>query len=372
MDDAQACRDALAFWQPIIGLSDYVIHLVLDPTIAPAMGMCTPDYVYKEALIQICPTTEVAHDLEATVVHELLHCHFAFAQTKYGTKERVAEEQGVESITRGLIRLRRMGCAPQRIGRIRAVALREGARAREAAHIVGAQTTMPIDPQVLTALALKGGTFMSRDDIPEDCKQYIQEVVAAAAGGGAPAPESTDDPPAAMPPGQGQDQAQQGQQEKPPMRQTVTTPKIDPATDARLRTIETGVQTILTAQAKDKEEQAKARLAADTKTRDTMLAARRADMSDATFAWASQQPLTVVEGFLSTLPAGQEVGSAKRRQTATQGGKGAVIGSAPPVTKEESEIDRRMGINRGAPAAIEFDQGAGRLRISALVPLTSK
>lgn len=64
-------------WRTRLQLHDWKISVVVDriPPEDDAKAFCQAKPEYREALVQVDPHEVTLEDLEATVVHELLHCH---------------------------------------------------------------------------------------------------------------------------------------------------------------------------------------------------------------------------------------------------------------------------------------------------------
>lgn len=107
-------KDKLIYWQKKLRLQDWII----DAKIVRQRDMSQPDRVgeissnlhNKVALISILDPVDYddwgKQDMESTLVHELLHLHFAGIDYHFGNNDNVyhvLEEQAIESITSGLI-----------------------------------------------------------------------------------------------------------------------------------------------------------------------------------------------------------------------------------------------------------------------------
>lgn len=105
-------------WQKILRLQDWEIKIYVwrsrDMDLEGAVGEVEYNLDLKLASIHILDPVDypsnlmVNQDMEATLVHELLHLHMApFGNSEQGTLEKSMLEQAIESITRGLIDLHR-------------------------------------------------------------------------------------------------------------------------------------------------------------------------------------------------------------------------------------------------------------------------
>lgn len=103
----------LRFWQPVMRLADWEIVARYKRRLS-ASGYCYPDFPYKRARIEICDPrdwNEEAYgrkqDVEADLLHELGHCHFAPFRTQNATPLGDAEEQIVTAYARALLDVHR-------------------------------------------------------------------------------------------------------------------------------------------------------------------------------------------------------------------------------------------------------------------------
>lgn len=66
-------HDLVRWWQAKLGLSGWSITVELESL--EDRGQCEASPEYREAKIKFDPTRLEGDDVEATVVHELLHCY---------------------------------------------------------------------------------------------------------------------------------------------------------------------------------------------------------------------------------------------------------------------------------------------------------
>lgn len=107
------CRE----WQEILSLKDWRIAIAKAHEYQfknPGNeGECEWQIKKKMAIIRILhendsPKGPFQQDMEETLVHELLHLHYApFDYTKDGTPEEIALEQSIHFVSRALIELKR-------------------------------------------------------------------------------------------------------------------------------------------------------------------------------------------------------------------------------------------------------------------------
>ncbi len=107
----QKCRE----WQAILKLRDWDVK----PKIAryydePNLGSCTWKLQKKMALINIQEHDDYDHNLkwerdqETTLVHELLHLHFAPFDAEPETPQGLAQEQAIHATSTALVNLKRL------------------------------------------------------------------------------------------------------------------------------------------------------------------------------------------------------------------------------------------------------------------------
>ncbi|GAA0390457.1 hypothetical protein [Paenibacillus motobuensis] len=110
-------RAKCAGWQKILRLQDWIVITKIkrdrDMTLEGVCGECSWQLSKRMAAINILdpidypPETIERHDMELTLVHELLHLHFAALHDQGGNE--TPEEQAIEAISRGLVYLARRG-----------------------------------------------------------------------------------------------------------------------------------------------------------------------------------------------------------------------------------------------------------------------
>lgn len=190
-------------WLSLLGLTDWSVRVEVAD-LGGNLGECCASWDYLEALIRYRdPAIHGAYDLEAVVAHEVCHLPFSMFETQAGTWERRAEENMVERFSRSMLAIvrgnRGMSTAKLR-EKLRAVV---GASVRARRALNSRRNRM--DPKLLE-LIMKAGEFSGREDVPEDVKEVLGQLVAAAAGQPAEAPSEgapESEPPAAdAPPGE--------------------------------------------------------------------------------------------------------------------------------------------------------------------------
>lgn len=305
-------RALLAFWTPVLRVQDWQIEALYDPKLE-ALGVCYADHVYRRAKIVVQPTQD---DVEASLVHELLHLHFAPFETEGGSSERTEEERAVESLMRGYIDLRRSG-APDVQTRARG-AFEARLRARPPSFpgrggpgVTKERTSM--DPVVLAAIR----AALAAEDpaiAKESALKMLAELEKAGGGGGEMAPASATQPPMAEPPPVDPTkppaaEPPPGEKEPPVMRAPVS-----PEIDARLRAIESTLAT-----------EAKARTVDTEKKRAALYTSNEARIPEAGRAFAKSLDHDKLDAYLRTLPASAptERQAGPTRGPARQGSPGA-------------------------------------------------
>lgn len=109
-----ACQE----WQKILRLQDWIINASIerarDMHSTDVNGECSWQISKKMAKIKILdpidypPGLMEGQDMEITLVHELLHCHYAgFDNFESNTLENSMLEQSIEAISMALVKLKR-------------------------------------------------------------------------------------------------------------------------------------------------------------------------------------------------------------------------------------------------------------------------
>lgn len=113
--DQKTLEALLAEWQPRLGLADWdvVVKLrrIFDLNRSDVAGQCNWTLSNKTALVGVLDPNDYdsdyvrPHDVEKTLVHELLHLHFApFCEIGAETYQ---HEQAIEAIARALVGVKR-------------------------------------------------------------------------------------------------------------------------------------------------------------------------------------------------------------------------------------------------------------------------
>jgi hypothetical protein len=190
------CCAAVRRWLSLLGITDRVKVEIrkLEPNVC-ASTWTNPDYL--EALIAFNdPAVCGPYDLDEVAAHEVFHIPMGGFQTQAGTRERSEEERVVERFSRAFVALwrgtpfaNRVALAPKLrafIGESRKARHRLAAKRREGMH------------QATVDLILKVGAAAEREDVPEDVRALLRELVAATVTGEAPpASAPGGEPPAA-------------------------------------------------------------------------------------------------------------------------------------------------------------------------------
>lgn len=112
-EELETAERYLAKWQKLLRLQDWDIHIYIkraqDFHISESQGEVTWNLPRKEAIIRLLDPIDYgerdwSQDHEVTLVHELLHLHFAHH------REPVTEdEQAIAAISKALVTLEREG-----------------------------------------------------------------------------------------------------------------------------------------------------------------------------------------------------------------------------------------------------------------------
>lgn len=95
-------------WQARLGLTDWEIDVAFRTIeeMEGNQGTCEPAPMLRTAVILIGRAEDYpGADIEATLVHELLHCYHHMG--KRGSVAEMFEEQGVEATSKALVKLKR-------------------------------------------------------------------------------------------------------------------------------------------------------------------------------------------------------------------------------------------------------------------------
>lgn len=101
-------------WQRILKLQDWDVSVVVAPAdeMDEAEGLVIWDIHKRIADIKLVKPEEYPidqmrpYDMEAVLVHELLHLHFAPFDAKTGSPKGVAQEQAINALARALVNLK--------------------------------------------------------------------------------------------------------------------------------------------------------------------------------------------------------------------------------------------------------------------------
>lgn len=113
----------LAKWQPRLGLADWETRIKLCSAAEmggnAALGTCEVNLKRRLATIRILAVRdwprgesmtaeEIDREMEDTVVHECIHCHFApFEASDWDSPAGIAMEQAIDALARAFIRTER-------------------------------------------------------------------------------------------------------------------------------------------------------------------------------------------------------------------------------------------------------------------------
>ena len=364
----------LEHWQGLLRLRDWRIdaRYVRDlsaPDGSPVHGLCSPFVDAKRAQILIrdpeTPATQADPAVEETLIHELLHLHFAPLAENTGPGI-AAEEQAVWAITEAIASVKDAG-----------------ARARLARAVVGAaaqrtprqrrERKQGMDPILLAALKAALSS--------EDPKAAVEAILAQLEGGGgegAPAEQGAgpDD-------GGGDGGGEGGGESEPPRQQRPAANPAAPVRHAAAPVVPAVRRAVVPASGVvSRREFDRFRVAT--------LLEKRPDLTEAQRAFGADLSFEVAERWLKTIPVpgagnggagngGEGNGTpaapgtaptiparAARPNTPTVG---AGTGRATPADALMTFIDRRMGLAPPPEAAVTRDPRTGRLQISALQPV---
>jgi hypothetical protein len=108
----------LAEWQPALRLQHWLINVRYERHLG-SQGRVSYNLRSRTAVIRIIDPLDYEHenpnfpqDVERTLVHELLHLHFAPLQTRDKSPEDLAEDQAVDALARSFVDLKRRLAVP--------------------------------------------------------------------------------------------------------------------------------------------------------------------------------------------------------------------------------------------------------------------
>lgn len=114
IEEAQAL---MGYWQEVLRLQDWTVILEIcrrEDLYEGTQGQCEMTFRRKEARIKILDPTDyptkdsIPQDMEATLVHELLHLHFVgFDLSKVDSREDDLLEQTINALSYALVGLKR-------------------------------------------------------------------------------------------------------------------------------------------------------------------------------------------------------------------------------------------------------------------------
>jgi hypothetical protein len=114
-------RDRCVYWQKRLRLQDWDVRLSLvrQWEVPNDFGTCDPCVSKKIATLKILdridegdPSDIEAYDAEKTLVHELLHMHFAAFAATDDTPEETAQHQVIHALSHALVTLERERFGP--------------------------------------------------------------------------------------------------------------------------------------------------------------------------------------------------------------------------------------------------------------------
>lgn len=319
----------VARWQRDLRLLDWrlVVDYVRDltaPDGSPVYGLCMPHVDAKRARIHIRdPETPFASDdpsVEETLIHELLHLHFA-PLSGATSAEIAAEEQAVWAITEAIAR-KGAGREAQMIAR----AMK--ARAQSVSEVRRRERYSRMDFAMFLA-ALRAA--LTAEDPKAAIESLIAEVEKAAGGGEPP-------PPAEMDPA---DDPNKGKQPPAAARAAAPAPaKVETHRDAVSRA-----------------EFERFRV-------DTLLDRSGGHLNEAQMRFARGLSYDKAREYVATVPASDSAPAAAVRASSPT--TGARQQAPDPVM---SLVDRRMGVESAPTQAVVIDPLTKKLSVSALAPI---
>lgn len=359
----------LEYWQSLLRLRDWRLDVSYVPNLAapdgtPCYGLCSPFVDAKEARINIRDPQSTdgvpAFDVEETLVHELLHLHFAplAENTASGV---AAEEQAVWAITEAISKVKDSGARARLAGAVARVAN----KARRVPRTKERKRKM--DPVVLAALK---AALTAEDPVA------AIEALLAQLEGETQAPDA-DSTPATDADGNPLEQraasAEGETNEEPKAARVQPRTGAARAAAAPARTVQMPASQLVTRKEFDG-----FRIERMLDARPDLTPAQRSFAMGLTyeaaqrFAKVTPPPETGASADAArTAPVPSGFGLPARAQLANKPAVGA-RGNAKPTTEDAilEDIDRRMGVPRAETPALQRD-ARGRLQISLIRPMPS-
>lgn len=309
----------------------------------PVYGLCSRHVDAKRALIQIRdPETPFGSDdpsVEETLIHELVHLHFA--PLAGGTPAEIAaEEQAVWAISEAIAQ-RGAGREAQMIAR---------AMAARAQSVSAERRRGRIGMDFGLFLAALRAALTAED--PKTAIEALIAEVEKAAGGGEPPPPAQEPLP--------EDSQKQPMQRPPPVaaRAAASLPAVSSRSAQPSNLV-------------SREEFERFRV-------DSYLDRSGAHLNDAQRSFAAGLSYDQARKYVATVPAPAGAGAgagapAERRASPTVGGRGTAPGERAMSANDPTSdlVDRRMGLGPQAAQAVTIDPVTRRLSISALAPIGS-
>lgn len=365
--------DLVALWQERLRLRDWRLTVSYEPNLAaadgsPCYGLCSPFVDAKEARIYLRDPVEStdgipAHDVEETLVHELLHLHFAplAENTSAGV---AAEEQAVWAITSAISQMKDSGA---RARLARAVALVANKARRVPRKTERAQK---MDPVVLAALK----AALTAEDPVAAVQALITELEGETQAGDAPTTDADGQPleqraaSAEADSEKPETKAARGKASAAAVRAALAELLgVAPAAAPAARTASVPMSQLAT-----KKDVDMLRIERLLDGRPDLTEAQRSFALGVTYEAAQRfvkvTPINAVEGASQTTTRSPGVAPV-RAQLANRPVTGAR--GAKPTTEDAilDEVDRRMGVSSETAPTVHRNEQTGRLTISAVRPM---
>lgn len=362
----------VALWQERLRLRDWRLTVSYEPNLAagdgsPCYGLCSPFVDAKEARIYLRDPDESndgipPHDVEETLVHELLHLHFAplAENTSAGV---AAEEQAVWAITSAISQMKDLGA---RARLARAVAL-----VAEKARRVPRKTerAQKMDPVVLAALK----AALTAEDPVAAVQALITELEGETQAGDAPTTDADGQPleqraaSAEADADKPETKAARGKANAAAVRAALAEFLGAPAAAPAVRTASVPMSQLATKRDVDM-------------LRIERLLDARPDLTEAQRSFALGVSYDAAQRFVKVTPVNATEGA---HQTSTRAAGVAPVRAqlanrpvtgargVKPTTEDAilAEVDRRMGVSNETAPTVHRNEQTGRLTISAVRPM---
>lgn len=351
-------QELVARWQETLRLRDWRLNVqyvrgLAAPDGTPCHGICHPHVDAKRAVISIrdpeTPVSAADPDVEQTLIHELLHLHFA-PLADNSNAGITAEEQAVWAITEAFASVTDAAVRARLARAVVSSARKRTPRTRK-------ERKQGMDPVIVAALR----AALTAEDPKAAIEALLSQLEGASGEAPAPAEQAAE----------GEPPRNAAADDEPEPRASAASPAAAGARTAAVRTPAPAA----TRRAVVPASGLVSRREFDRFRVERMLDAR-SDLTEAQRAFGIELPYETAAHWLKTIPAAG-AGAASPAADAGQRTARASVpthGARRATTSDEvlTQIDRRMGIAPPPEQSVSRDPRTGRLQISSLQPVRLK